>query len=77
MTALLIKVTPAGKVIEGCHTCVPVRYEQNLYTGKKIWTGIQVDGVERNREKIHAFGEKIARRAAETRRRYPWREARD
>ncbi len=74
---LLIKVAPDGKVIEGCHTCVPQQYERHVYTGRKIWAGADVNGVEGNREKIHAFGEKIKQRAEQTRRRYPFRSVPD
>lgn len=75
VTTLLIKVTPEGKVIEGCHSCVPQRYERNVYTGKKFWTGEQVDGEKKNRDKIHEWGEKIQERAARNRR--TWSPLRD
>jgi hypothetical protein len=77
-TRLLVKVTPKGKVIEGCPACVPLIWEKNVRTGRKIWTGQQVDGEKKNREKIYEWGEKLQRRAAQNRRTWsPLREARD
>jgi hypothetical protein len=76
-TALLIKVSPKGKVRQGCHSCLPRQGDVNVRTGKKIWAGTDVDGVKGNREKIEAFGEKITSRAAAMRRRNPLRAVRD
>ncbi len=51
-----------------CHESVPK--DGNVRTGKKIWTGAQVDGVEGNREKVAQFGEKLQARAAKNRHRF-------
>lgn len=70
--SLLIKVDKRGRVSEGCHACLGAPRTVNVRTGKKVWAGSEVDGLEKNKEKIHAFGERLAARAAEHRKRH-WR----
>lgn len=74
---LLIKVDGRGKKSEGCHACIGGPQTVNVRTGKKIWAGTDVDGVKGNREKIEAFGEKLANRAAQMRRKNSFRLVQD
>ena len=53
-----------------CHDALGAPADKNVRTGKKIWTGTQVDGVDGNKEKVAAFGEKLQARAAKNRHRF-------
>lgn len=55
---------------QGCHDALGAPADKKLYTGKKIWTGTQVNGVDGNKERVAAFGENLKRRAAKNRHRY-------
>lgn len=58
-----------GKVSTGCHACLHRQTHPHLYTGRKIWTGEDAYGVERNAEMNHEFEKKAMANAAQQRRR--------
>lgn len=63
------KVDKQGKVTTGCHACLHRQAHPHLYSGKKIWTGQDAYGVERNAELNYEFEKQTMESAARTRRR--------
>lgn len=53
-----------------CHNAIGAPVDKPVRTGKKIWTGTQVDGVDGNKEKVAAFGDKLQARAKKNRERF-------
>lgn len=65
----ITKVDKTGRVYTGCHVCLPREFNAHVYTGRKIWTGEDAYGVERNAEMNYDFEKKAMEGAARQRRR--------
>lgn len=68
---LITRATRDGKLITGCPSCYEPAANtanENLYTGRKIWTGVDADGPRKNTQKIHDWLDKTKEKAARMRR---------
>lgn len=68
--ALLVRVDKQGKVTEGCAACNHAPGDSNVRTGRKFWTGEEVYGKEKVKEKNFEFEKKTMERAVMNRRKY-------
>jgi hypothetical protein len=67
------KADKDGKIIEGCPACIFRGKHEHVYTGRKFWTGDEVYGREKCKEKNHEWGERLVARGNDPRRFVPKR----
>lgn len=53
-----------SRKIEGCDACFSARFDPHVYTGRKLWSGDEVYGKQRNHEMNMQFEQNLVNEAS-------------